>query len=68
LATLAEALLQQARENEVSATETTPHGIRYVVDGRLVAPDGTSLNVRTAWYISPSDDAPRFVTAHPLPK
>jgi len=30
--------------------------------------DRTSLNVRTAWYIYPSSDAPRFVTAHPLPK
>ncbi len=38
------------------------------VDDPLTAPDGTSLNVRTAWYISPGVDAPRFVTAHPLPK
>jgi len=65
---LAEALLRQARENEVVATEQTPHGVRYVVDGPLTAPDGTSLNVRTAWYINPGSDAPRFVTAHPLPK
>ncbi len=64
----AEALLRQARENEVVATEQTPHGVRYVVDDPLAAPDGTSLNVRTAWYINPSSDAPRFVTAHPLPK
>ena len=34
----------------------------------LAAPDGTSLNVRIAWYINPGSDAPRFVTAHPLPK
>jgi hypothetical protein len=65
---LAGALLRQARENEVVATEETAHGTRYVVDGRLTAPNGTSLNVRTAWYMSPSDAAPRFVTAHPLPK
>ncbi|HEU0039339.1 MAG TPA: hypothetical protein VFR76_08700 [Verrucomicrobiae bacterium] len=64
----AEALLRQARENEVVATEQTPHGVRYVVDGPLTAPDGTSLNVRTAWYINPGSDAPRFVTALPLPK
>lgn len=65
---LAAALLRQARENAVVATEQTPHGIRYVVDGPLIAPDGTILNVRTAWYIHPDSDAPRFVTAHPLPK
>jgi hypothetical protein len=65
---LAESLLRHARENEVVAVEQTPHGFRYVVDGPLTAPDGACLNVRTAWYISPGSDAPRFVTAHPLPK
>ena len=65
---LAEALLRLARENEVVESQPTPHGVRYVVDGPLTAPDGTRLNVRTAWYIHPGSDAPRFVTAHPLPK
>lgn len=65
---LAEALLCHAHEHEVVVTEQTPHGIRYVVDGPLDAPDGTRLNVRAAWYINPGGDAPRFVTAHPLPK
>jgi len=65
---LAEALLRHARENDVVATEQTPHGIRYVVDGLLTAPDGTRLNIRSAWYMNPDGDAPRFVSAHPLPK
>ena len=65
---LAEALLRHARENEVTATEQTAHGRRFVVEGLLTAPDGSRLNVRTAWYISPGGDAPRFVTAHPLRK
>ena len=65
---LADALLRHARENEVVATEQTPHGTRYVVDGPLTALAGASLNVRTAWFIDPAGDAPRFITAHPLPK
>lgn len=65
---LADALLRLARENEVVETEQTPHGRRYVVDGRLIAPDGTDLNIRTARYIDAAGGAPRFVTAHPLPK
>ena len=65
---LAEALHRHARENEVAATEQTIHGLRYVVDGPLTAPDGSRLNIRSAWYISPGSDAPRFVSAHPLPK
>lgn len=65
---LADALLRLALENEIAETEMTPHDKRYVVDGRLTAPDGTCLNLRTAWYINSVGDAPRFVTAHPLPK
>lgn len=65
---LAEALLRHARENEVVGTEATRHGTRYAVDGPLTAPNGAILNVRSAWYIDPGSDAPRFVTAHPLPR
>lgn len=64
----AEALLTHARQNEVVAAGQTAHGTRYVVDGPLSAPDGTVLNVRSAWYIDSNAIAPRFVTAHPLPK
>jgi hypothetical protein len=65
---LAEALVRHAKENQVVATETTRHGTRYVVDGPLAAPDKTILNIRCAWYIDIGGDAPRFVTAHPLPR
>jgi hypothetical protein len=65
---LSEALLRHARENDVVEREETRHGTRYAIDGPLVAPDGTALNVRTAWYINPGATVPRFVTAHPLPK
>ncbi len=65
---LADALLRHARENDVVATERTAHGMRYAVDGKLLAPDGTALNVRSAWYIHPGSRGPRFVTAHPLRK
>jgi hypothetical protein len=65
---LAEALLRHARENEVVEAGQTRHGTRYVLDGPLTAPDGTVLNVRSAWYIALGSEAPRFVTAHPLRK
>lgn len=56
---LAEAMLRHARDNEVVETEPTPHGQRYVIEGRLIAPDGTSLNVRSAWYIDMAGGALR---------
>lgn len=65
---LAEALLRHAWENEVVETEPTRYGTRYVLDGPLESPDGSILNVRTAWYTDRDVNVPRFVTAHPLPK
>lgn len=65
---LASALIKHARENVVIESETTRHGMRYALDGPLTAPDGTVLNIRSAWYIDFNCHAPRFVTAHPLPK
>ena len=65
---LAETLLRHALENEVVASEETPHGIRYAVDGPMLSPGGKSLNVRSAWFMDSGKSTPRFITAHPLPK
>ncbi|MSU51019.1 MAG: hypothetical protein EXS37_18335 [Opitutus sp.] len=65
---LAEALLQEARENDVGVSEQTRHGMRYVVDRHVKTSAGASLNVRTAWFIDSAGGVPRFVTAHPLPR
>jgi hypothetical protein len=62
----AEALGRHAVENAVTSTTKTAYGTRYVVDGPLAAPDGTSLNVRSVWFISEKGVVPRFATAHPL--
>jgi hypothetical protein len=65
---LAEDLMRHARENEIVAMEAGHYGTRYAVDGFLTAPDGTRLNIRSAWFIDQGTQEPRFVTAHPLPK
>lgn len=63
---LANALKQHAIHNEITIEEKTAFGSRYVIDGPLEAPDGTWLNVRSAWFIDNEGEVPRFVTAHPL--
>jgi len=60
------ALRQHAMDNEIAREEKTSFGTRYVIDGLLPAPDGRMLNIRAAWFIDNIDDAPRFITAHPL--
>lgn len=64
----AERLRHHAWENEVVASDENSHGVRYAVDGPLVAPTGKRLNIRTAWFIDHGRETPRFITAHPLPK
>lgn len=65
---LAEALLRHARENDVTAVDQTPHGARCVIDGPMTAPDGTILNVRSAWFIGPNAEAPRFANGASIAK
>jgi Domain of unknown function (DUF6883) len=38
---LAGALKKHAADNEITVEEQTVFGVRYVIDGRLEAPDGT---------------------------
>lgn len=64
--TLATALRRHALDNNVALSEPTPFGIRYVIEGPLVAPTGQQLQVRTVWFIDKDGQTPRFITAYPL--
>lgn len=65
---LVEALRQHVQANDVVQTQESPHGVRYAVDGPMAAPDGSTLNIRSVWFIDAGSDTPRFITAHPLPR
>lgn len=65
---LADALKQVAMDNEVSGTEPSPFGTRYIVEGPLETADGENPVVRTVWFIEKAREVPRFVTAYPLPR
>jgi hypothetical protein len=64
--TLAEALKDVARRNEVASVAQSPWGRRFVVDGALDTPDGRQPRVRTVWILENNAPAPRLITAHPL--
>jgi hypothetical protein len=65
---LRNALILHAAQNDIVESEETCYGTRHVVDGPLRAPGGGTLNVRSVWYTDEESAAPRFVTAHPLPR
>ena len=66
VATLEQALLEIARTAEVAAVVTSSHGVKYVIDGSVVAPSGRGVRLRTVWIVDTGTERPRFVTAHPL--
>lgn len=63
---LRDALLQHAAACEVTSTSATPHGVKYIIEGEMPAPDGRSPQVRTVWIVDAGQDVPRLVTAYPL--
>lgn len=50
---------------DVSKTMASPHGQKYVLDGRIESPSGKTPVVRTIWIVDRGQDAPRLVTAYP---
>ena len=63
---LADALRDHATRHEVARMEPSAFGARYIVDGMMVTPDGRNPRVRSVWFIRRGQEAPQFVTAHPL--
>lgn len=63
--TLAQALRHLAMTGDVSASLQSGHGTKYILDGPIAAPRGTSAYVRTVWIVGRQQVAPRLVTAYP---
>jgi hypothetical protein len=50
---------------EVSKSMESPHGRKYVLDGRIESPSGKAPVVRTIWIVDRGQDTPRLWTAYP---
>jgi hypothetical protein len=66
IAMLEQELLAIAQLQDVHSVITSPHGVKYVIEGAIVAPNQISVRLRTVWIIDNGETIPRFVTAHPL--
>lgn len=65
---LADALLGHVADHEVAKIESSPFGLRYVIEGTITTPGDRMAPIRSVWFIETGDDIPRFVTAYPLPR
>lgn len=61
-------LLAIAQTEEVLEVNRTAFGVKYIIDGTLLTPENTVINVRTVWIMEDGEERPRFVTAHPRKK
>ncbi|SRR5712692_3564987 len=58
-------LLAIAYSEDVKEVVSSPHGVKYIIEGALQTPTGRTVQVRTVWIIETSQTRPRFVTAYP---
>ncbi len=62
---LATAFRKLAAECPVTKKMESPHGLKYIVDGKIETPAGKSPGVRTIWVVDQGSETPRLVTAYP---
>ena len=63
---LEQTLIAIAQSEDVKEATSSPHGMKYVIDGMIQTPAGNVVEVRTVWIIDRGQDSPRFVTAYPV--
>jgi hypothetical protein len=64
---LRDALLDHARSARVVSVSEPEFGKKYILEGRLPAPDGRKPRIRAIWVVAAGETAPRLVTAYPEP-
>lgn len=62
---LAAAFLTLAEMEEVTENLESPHGRKYILEGRIQSPSDKAPVVRTIWIVDRGQDTPRLVTAYP---
>ncbi len=63
---LEQQLISIAHSEDVKNVVESAHGMKYIINGTLQAPNGRFVQVQTVWIIDVGQDCPRFVTAYPL--
>jgi hypothetical protein len=59
------ALLQHATDNAVSSVQQTFFAVKYLIDGRISGPTGTTATIRSVWFVEAGARSPGLVTAYP---
>lgn len=63
---IADVLLSHAYGHKVTKTTKTPFGMKYVIEGDMMMPNGVVVFIRVVWFIDNDSEIPRFITAYPI--
>lgn len=62
---LRKALMIHGENAEIVATVSSYHGTRYIVKGKMEAPNNKRYTIRSVWIVEGQEKGPRLVTAYP---
>lgn len=63
---LVQQLIKIAHSEDVIDIISSPHGMKYIIEGSLETPINIFVKIRTVWIIEEGQNRPRFVTAYPM--
>lgn len=55
-----------AQKEDIKETIESSYGIKYVIEGIIQSPNGSTIKIKTVWIIEKGETAPRLVTAYPI--
>lgn len=62
---LLEALANHSGDHWPGRTMPSPHGLKHILEGPMMCPNGTTPIVRSVWMLTPDGTTANFVTAYP---
>jgi len=65
---LARVFRSLAVAGEITKTLDSPHGMKYILDGKVTTLTGRQYWLRTIWIVDAGSSQPGLVTAYPLTK
>jgi hypothetical protein len=61
---MAEALRDHAAHNNIKRTVSGQLGIKHIIEGRIMTPNGNNPYIRSVWIQELGEGIPRLVTAY----
>ena len=62
---LRDVLMSHGENAKIVAKVSSEYGTRYIVEGKMAAPNNKQSSIRSVWIVEEQEHGPRLVTAYP---